>query len=135
MTTTLGVTLTDAFDSDVLIFASKGDRRGDKAVAALRTGGSAIGSVLLLPETLSKPFRVGDVAESAGLSRLLAQIELKVLDEDIADAAVTLGAKYRLKAADAVHLATAVVWGADRFHTSNRRDFGGVVDEIDVVFA
>ena len=25
-----------------------------------------------------------------------------------------------LKAADAIHLATAVIWGAERFHTNNR---------------
>jgi predicted nucleic acid-binding protein len=46
---------------------------------------------------------------------------------------MAFGAKYRLKAADAIHLATAVVWGAERFHTSNRRDFGPHVTEVEVV--
>lgn len=128
------MTLSHAFDADVLIYASRLDPRAGKALAALRSGEAAIGSVLLLPETLSKPLRLGGVAESAGLQALFARIDLKALDLDIADAAVTLGAKYSLKAADAVHLATAVVWGAERFHTNNRRDFGAVVDEIEVVF-
>jgi predicted nucleic acid-binding protein len=46
---------------------------------------------------------------------------------------MAFGAKYRLRAADAIHLATAVVWGADRFHTNNRRDFGPHVTEVEVV--
>lgn len=40
----------------------------------------------------------------------------------------------RLCAADAVHLATAVGVGADRFLTNNRRDFPTTISEIEVVY-
>jgi len=125
--------MTDAFDADVLIFASKGDARGTRAESALRGAEANIGSLLLLPETLVKPGRTGDDAEFDELAQLLVHIDLKPVDEEIATVAVSLGVKYALRAADAVHLATAVVWGADRFHTNNRRDFGRVVDEIEIV--
>jgi predicted nucleic acid-binding protein len=58
---------------------------------------------------------------------------LKPVDREVAEAAMAFGAKYRLRAADAIHLATAVVWGAERFHTNNRRDFGPHVTEVEVV--
>lgn len=45
-----------------------------------------------------------------------------------------LGAEYGLKAADAVHLATAVEAGATRFVTDNRRDFDDRIEEIEIVF-
>jgi len=51
----------------------------------------------------------------------------------VAQLSVTLGAKYGLRAADAVHLATAITAGADRFLTSNHKDFGDRISEIDVV--
>lgn len=44
--------------------------------------------------------------------------------------ALTLGVAYRLRAADAAHLATAVVAGADRFVTNNRRDFPKTISEV-----
>ena len=44
------------------------------------------------------------------------------------------GAVHRLSAADAVHLATAVGAGADRFLTNNRRDFPRTIAEIAVVY-
>ena len=51
-----------------------------------------------------------------------------------AEVATTLACGYRLRAADAVHLATAVVAGADRFITNNRRDFPSTISEIDVTY-
>lgn len=126
--------MSDAFDADVLIYASLGDPRAARALRALTSSEPAIGSILLMPETLTKPTRRGDQADILAVADLLIRIELKPVDEEIASAAVTLGAKYGLRTADAVHLATAVIWGADRFHTNNRRDFGSVTDEIDVIF-
>lgn len=35
---------------------------------------------------------------------------------------------------DAVHLATAVISGADRFITNNRRDFPDSIDEIHITY-
>ncbi len=125
--------MSDAFDSDVLIRAAKPTREGDIDRAVLKGSIDCIGSVVLLPETTIKPFRWGDSAELANLTEILARIDLKPVDEDIADASVTLGAKYGLRAPDAIHLATAVVWGAERFYTHNTKDFGEHITEIDVV--
>jgi len=47
--------------------------------------------------------------------------------------ATALGARHRLRVADAVHLATAVAAGADRFITNNTRDFSKAITEIDIV--
>lgn len=52
----------------------------------------------------------------------------------IAQRAASLGARYNLRAADAVHLATAVSGGADRFLTNNRSDFPQSITEVDVVY-
>jgi len=41
-----------------------------------------------------------------------------------------LATRYRLRAADAVHLATAVALGADRFITNNKHDFPATMSEI-----
>lgn len=125
----------DAFDADVLIYAASPDHPLGRRVAGLFTTDAVrVGSTLLLPDLLSNPVRDGDAAEIQGLAALLAQIELRPLDSATADLAVVLGATHRLKAADAVHLATAVAAGADRFITNNRRDFSAAIDEIDVVF-
>lgn len=125
--------MTDAFDADVLIFAAHGDPRGDAAYDAIAGGGELVGSLLLLPETLSRPMRLGDDTELSGLGALLARLDLKPVDREVARAATQFAAEYRLRAADAVHLATAVVWGAERFHTNNRRDFAPGIREIEIV--
>jgi predicted nucleic acid-binding protein len=52
----------------------------------------------------------------------------------VASLAASLGARYRLRTADAVHLATAVHAGADRFITNNRRDFSPDITELDVTY-
>lgn len=134
-TTIRGTTsVTDAFDAEVLISAASIGPRAPAAQAAIESSMSRIGSVVLLPEVLSKPLRTDDLRERNALVALLSTFDLKPVDEEIADAAVTLGAKYRLRAPDAIHLATAVVWGAARFHTNNRKDFGPGVTEIEVVW-
>jgi predicted nucleic acid-binding protein len=128
----------DAADSDTIIFAAKGDPRGHTAQTLLRGDvrmGSWIGSCLLLPEVLSLPLRTGASVEYGRLELLLARIDLKPVDVETALLATSLGAKYRLKAPDAIHLATAIVWGAERFHTNNSKDFGAHIAEIEVVLA
>ncbi|WP_309711542.1 PIN domain-containing protein [Pseudolysinimonas sp.] len=125
--------MTDAFDANVLIAAARPGDATDADRLVISQSSNRIGSVVLLPEVLTKPLQTGDRAEIATLTRFLASIELKSVDVEIADAAVALGAKYRLKAADAIHLATAVVWGAERFYTHDTKDFGLHITEIDVV--
>jgi predicted nucleic acid-binding protein len=128
----------DAFDADVLIYASAGGHPLGTLVRALfpvESGALAgIGSVLLLPEVLAKPMRDGSAEELAALAGLLGRLELRSVDPVTAEVATSLGSTYRLRAVDAVHLATAVVAGADRFITNNRRDFPVSISEIDITY-
>ena len=59
---------------------------------------------------------------------------LRSVDPVTAEVATTLASGYRLRAADAVHLATAVVAGADRFITNNRRDFSATITEVEITY-
>jgi predicted nucleic acid-binding protein len=132
----------DAFDADVLIYAAVTDHRLGMRVRALfptasveDTGAVAgIGSVLLLPELLTKPLREGATDELGELAALLSRLDLLPVDQATARLATSLGAAYRLRAADAVHLATAVNAGADRFITNNMTDFPKAISEIDITY-
>ncbi len=131
----------DAFDADVLIYAAvpghvlgRRVRRLFPAEATATTGAVAgIGSVLLIPELLSKPMRDGADSEIDALVALLGRLDLRPLDEAVAELAAALGSVHTLRAADAVHLATAVASGADRFITNNSSDFSTSIAEIEVV--
>jgi predicted nucleic acid-binding protein len=90
--------------------------------------------VLLLPELLTCPTRDESDDELAALYGLLARLELRPVDPLVAELAVVLGAAYRLRAADAVHLATAVNAGADRFITNNAKDFKRDIAEVDITY-
>ncbi|HEU0089608.1 MAG TPA: type II toxin-antitoxin system VapC family toxin [Pseudonocardiaceae bacterium] len=128
----------DAFDADVLIYAAVGDHplgQRIRALFATEPGPHAgVGSVLLLPEILAKPMRDGRAEELTALAGLLSRLELRVFDAVTAEVATSLAATHGLRAADAVHLATAVVAGADRFVTNNRRDFPTPLTDIDLTY-
>lgn len=95
---------------------------------------AGIGSVLLIPELLAKPLRDDAVEELEELGALLSRLDLRPADEATAELAAAFGASYGLRAADAVHLATAVGAGADRFLTNNRSDFPKTIGEIGIVY-
>jgi predicted nucleic acid-binding protein len=129
----------DAFDADVLIYAAVPNHPLGQPIAVLfadlEPGASAgIGSVLLLPEVLSKPLREGARDEVSALAALLARVELCPVDRVTADLATALASRYPLRAADAIHLATAVNAGANRFLTNNRKDFPESIDEIEITY-
>jgi len=126
--------VSDAFDADVLVFLAKGLPIARSIRRALDAADGIMGSVVLMPELLSKPMRLERAQESADLLEILSRFELKEVTLEIANASTTLAAKYNLKAADAIHLATAIVWGAERFHTNNRKDFGPHISEVEVVW-
>ncbi|MGH9118002.1 MAG: type II toxin-antitoxin system VapC family toxin [Acidimicrobiales bacterium] len=134
--------MVDAFDADVLIYAAARGHALGRRVRALFVGapveetGAAvgIGSVLLVPELLSGPIREEAHDELVALAALLGRLDLRPTYEATAELAVALGASHRLTAADAVHLATAVGAGADRFVTNNARDFPRSITEIDVTY-
>lgn len=129
----------DAFDADVLIYAADPAHALGRRVLGLfgpprSSEIVGVGSVLLLPELLTKPMRTGSDAELRNLAALLRRLDLRSVDDTMADLAVTVGARHGLRAADAVHLATAIATGADRFITNNRRDFPQTITEVDVVY-
>ena len=132
----------DAFDSDALIYAAVPDHQLGRRVRALFPGDppaatgsvAGIGSVLLIPELLTKPMREGPDTELEALAALLSRLDLRSTDEATAELAAALGASYGLRAADAVHLATGVAAGADRFITNNSHDYPKSIVEIDVTY-
>jgi predicted nucleic acid-binding protein len=128
----------DAFDADVLIYAAvPGHPLGERVAALFRSAAPApagLGSVLLLPEVLGRPLRDGAVDEVRILAALLARLDLRPVDRATAELATALSGRYRLKAADATHLATALGMGADRFITNNKRDFPPAITEIQVTY-
>ncbi len=132
----------DAFDADVLIYAAVADHPLGRRVRALFPAGpvegtevvAGVGSVLLLPELLTKPLREGSRSELDELGALLVRLDLRPVDTATSELAAALGASYGLRAADAVHLATAVGAGADRFLTNNKGDFPKLIAEIAVTY-
>jgi predicted nucleic acid-binding protein len=87
-----------------------------------------------VPEVLGKPLRDGATDEVRLLAGLLARLDLHPADRATAELATALATRYRLKAADAIHLATAVSLGADRFITDNQRDFPATMTEIAITY-
>jgi predicted nucleic acid-binding protein len=129
----------DAFDADALIYAAvPGHPLGRRVAALIGSSGArspaGTGSVLLLPEVLGKPLRDGATSEVRILAALLASLDLRPVDQATAELATSLSARYKLRAADAVHLATAVSVGADRFITNNQRDFPRDITEVDISY-
>jgi len=130
----------DCFDADVLIYAAvDGHVLGTRVrnLFQLREGTDelvGIGSVLLLPELLTKPMRTKNGNELEALAPLISRIELLPVDQATARLAVALGAKYGLRTADAIHLATGVKAGADRFITNNSKHFTPAISEISVTY-
>lgn len=128
-----------AFDADALIYSAAPDHPLGTAVAKLLQEPDdetlCIGSVLLVPELLIKPLRSDNQEELESLTASLSYLQLIAVDDKVAELAASLGAGYRLKAIDAVHLASAVRAGADLFVTNNRKDFDrSLVVELEVAY-
>ena len=132
----------DAYDADVLVYAAVADHALGRRVRDLFPAEpvegtdvlAGIGSVLLLPELLTKPLGEGSTDELDELGGLLSRLDLRPVDAATAELATALGAAYGLRAADAVHLATAVGAGADRFVTNNKSDFSKSIAEIEITY-
>ena len=129
----------DCFDADALIYAAiPGHPLGQRVAALFKKAGpgsmAGAGSVLLIPEVLAKPLRDGTPDEVRALTGLLARLDLRPVDRATAELATALCVRYRLRAADATHLATAVGLGADRFITNNQRDFPTTITETQITY-
>jgi hypothetical protein len=89
----------DAFDADALIYAAVRAHPLGRRVATLFPTGpcspddppAGVGSVLLLPEVLSKAIREQRTAERDRLEELLSRLELLPVDEPTASMAITVG--------------------------------------------
>lgn len=127
-----------ALDADVLIYAANPNEPHGEVIRGLLQSavpGVHLGSVLLYPELLSKPLREEWATEVVTLQGYLNRLLLLDITLEIALLGTQLAAAYRLKAADALHLATAVHAGADAFVTNNRKDFNpAAVLELRVLF-
>jgi predicted nucleic acid-binding protein len=130
----------DAFDADALIYASQtGHVTGRRVLRLFDEPADSVpivgvGSVLLMPETLTKPTRLDLAPQRVALLGLLGRLELLPVTAAIARYAVELGVEYGFKTVDAVHLATALDVGADRFITNNARDFPKTIDGIAITY-
>jgi predicted nucleic acid-binding protein len=128
----------DAFDADALIYAAAPSHDLGRRVAALFPKGpgerAGMGSALLLPEVLGQPLRDGNADAVRELAALLARLDLRPVDRATAMLATVVSARYQLRAADAIHLATAISMGAQRFITNNSRDFPRTITEIDITY-
>ncbi len=127
----------DAFAADILVYAAINDHPLGRRIRALfdETPTDVVGlrSVLLIPELLSKSLRAESPSDVTTLASSLGRLDLRPVNRSTAELAAALGASYRMRAADAVHLPTAVAAGANRFVT-NRKDFAHIIAEIDITY-
>ena len=127
-----------AVDADVVIYSAAADHPWAERITALFSDPRRwrlVGSTILVPELLIRPTRGADENELDGLLDRIARIELVAADERVCTLAAAIGATYGLRAADAVHLATAIGVGADAFLTNNRKDFKpDAIEEIRIVY-
>lgn len=79
-------------------------------------------SVLVLSEILVYPMKTNDLELAQKYETMLINSEnfnLIIVNHDVAKKAAGLRAQYNLKTPDALHLATAIVSGADAFLTND----------------
>jgi hypothetical protein len=84
--------------------------------------------------TTALPARHPDWFGSSGRGHGRFCLHLRPVDRATAELATALSIRYRLRAADATHLATAVGLGADRFITTSKRDFPQAITEISITY-
>ena len=83
----------------------------------------AVTSTLTLLEVLVQPYRAGDENRRIAVTGLLASfpgIRWVEMDLAVADRAAALRARYNLRVPDAIHVATAMLAGADLLLTNDR---------------
>jgi len=88
---------------------------------AEEAGGLLVTSRLSLIECRSHPMGRGDQETLAAFDRFFAGDDLVLFDMsgDVIELATELRARYRFHSADAIHLATAILVGADVFLTGD----------------
>ncbi len=128
--------MTLLLDTSVLIAYLDGDEPTTPVAAAIIDGfirserNKAIASMVTVMEVLVGPARTGDRDLYATVVEFLTQLpglRLQEVDFAIAERAATLRARYKLRAPDALILATAEVTGVGRI-ISNDRAWSAMAD-------
>lgn len=122
-----------ALDTNIIIYALDSESElcshSRKIIGRLEDGKeSAVSSVLVLTEIMRKS-RPGllDAVKS------IPNLEYRQTDENIAILAADLSNKYpKLKAYDEIHLATAIISGANKFYTNDLDILRSEIKEITV---
>jgi predicted nucleic acid-binding protein len=115
------------FEKHALHFA-----KVEPVIAAIDAGTlRGVASTLALLETLVGPIQSGNAALADVYRRARTQapnFELVPVDDRVAELAANVRARHHFKTPDTIHLATAVVSGADAFLTNDQqlRAFTGV---------
>ena len=114
-------------DANCFIYALEraGSDRGRFILGQLFDGNHrVIASTMALSEFLVSPYRQGTAAEVAAVRagfQSLPGLELLPLTNEIADQAARIRAATNLQLPDAIHIATALVAGAEAFLTNDRQ--------------
>lgn len=83
----------------------------------------AVFSAIGLIEILTGPKKHGSYELAAQYREMIAHfpnLEIRGIDESIIDTASSLRAQYKIATPDAIHIATAVVFGAKKFITNDK---------------
>ena len=109
-------------DANIYIYAFELVEAKQEACSALfnyldHDANRLIGSELLIPELLSKPMELNnqDLVDSYWDFLESEDLDLLPLSKDMHLQAAELRAKYKLKAVDALHLATAIIMNCSAF--------------------
>ena len=113
------------------------DKAKDIIKEVEKRGDLVIASTLILAELLSKPYEIGDLqsVEKTKLAFLnTTNLVVRDTDLEIAETAGYLRGKYGLRTPDAIHLATAIELGCDRFITNDKHFSRATNKKIDIEF-
>jgi predicted nucleic acid-binding protein len=113
-------------DANVIIYCIEGLREFQEAAlrwverAAQAEQGLVFTSRFARLECLSKPVAEGNSAKQALFEGFFGKLGLISVSDDLLELAVSLRARFTLRSADAVHLATAIAYKADVFLSGDR---------------
>jgi|SRR3989338_1089869 len=122
----MGLTL--GLDSQILIYYLEDNKeyadRVETILEAMQRGeANGVFSSIGLIEVLTGPKKKGDYDLASQYRQMIPRIPnlvLRGINENIVEVASNLRARYGIATPDAIHLATAIDYGADKFITNDR---------------
>jgi predicted nucleic acid-binding protein len=108
-------------DAGAIIRWVEGNLRLKSAVDEAMGGRPAVTSVISITECLTGPLRVGDKGAEQTYNDLFAgeDLELLLVNQAVARSAAEIRGRLAMKTPDAIHMATAVIIGAEVFVTAD----------------